>query len=159
MPDIVKKVPNAHLLITTTIEDENEKGNLISLANVLGVEKHVTFLGFVSLEKLPQYYSLANVLVQGSFSEKSGTTSMALPVKEAMCCETPAIRPDVGGNDVIDGESGYLVDPRDKSIMVEKIVLLLENDKLSQKMGRRARKYITKNYTWENTAQIFLKNL
>ena len=78
---------------------------------------------------------------------------MALPVKEAMCCETPAIRPDVGGDDVVDGVSGFLVDPADTDQLAEKIAYLLIYPAQARKMGRAARKAIANKYTWEKTVK------
>lgn len=154
-----KTVKNSLLLITTTIEDKKREDSYRQLANELGVEKKVIFLGFVPYDHLPQYYSLATVMVQGSTSSRSGTTSMSLPVKEAMCCETPAIRPDIGGEDVVDGKSGYLIDPSDTDKLSQRITKLLKDNKLAKAMGKKARKDIASKYTWENTAKVFLENL
>jgi glycosyltransferase involved in cell wall biosynthesis len=154
-----KNINNALLLITSTIYNETRQNKLIYLSDSLGIKNKVIFLGFLPIIELPQYYSLANVMIQGAFSEKSGTTSMSLPVKEAMCCETPAIRPDLGGEDVEHGKTGFLVDPRDTSLVAKKISILLKDSKLSNSMGKRARKFIVKKYTWKNTAQIFIKQI
>lgn len=153
MKDVVKKQPKALLIITTTILNADAERNLKLLAEKLKIAKNVEFAGFVASELLPQYYSLAWVLVQGSSSSRSGTTSMALPVKEAMCCETPAIRPDAGGEDVIDGESGFLVDPRNTAVLSEKILTILQSTALRKKMGKNARKTIIRTYTWEKTVK------
>lgn len=153
MARVVKKVPTAHLLITTTIENSTEKHKLESLAQQLGIAKHVEFLGFVPIEELPQYYSLALVFVQLASSARSGTTSMALPVKEALCCETPAIRADVGGEDVKDGVSGFLVNPAQEKKVADKIVWLLRHPQQARKMGKKGRENITRTYTWQKTAR------
>jgi glycosyltransferase involved in cell wall biosynthesis len=153
-----KSIPKARLLITTTIEDKERKLILKNLAKKLKVGDKVKFLGFLPIKELPQYYSLANVMIQGAFSENSGTTSMSLPIKEAMCCETPAIRPNVGGEDVEDNKTGFLVDPRDTDLLAEKIKILLLDKKLSKKMGKKARVFIKNKYTWQNTANVFIKS-
>ncbi len=153
MAKVVAKVPSALLLVTSTIRNQKAEDALKSLATSLGISRNLRFMGFISLEELPHYYSLAQVLVQGSNSARSGTTSMALPVKEAMCCETPAIRPDVGGDDVVDGVSGFLVDPADTDQLAEKIAYLLIYPAQARKMGRAARKAIANKYTWEKTVK------
>jgi glycosyltransferase involved in cell wall biosynthesis len=154
---VSKKVKTAQLLITSTIANATAQQKLQDLADSLGVGKQVKFLGFVSLEELPQYYSLSRVLVQGSNSSRSGTTSMALPVKEALCCGTPAIRPDVGGEDVVDGVSGYLVDPEDTEKLAEKMGHLLQHESVARKMGRAGRVYVMGRYTWEKTVERVAK--
>jgi len=155
-----KIVPSAHLLITSTIKNSKEENNLKTLAKRLGVENFVEFLGFVDYEILPQIYSLASVLVQCSYSERSGTTSMALPVKEAMACGTLAIRFPVKNEDVEDGITGFLVDPRKTKKMVKKIVQVLKmNRKRYNISSVKARNYIVNKYSWENTSNIIKANI
>lgn len=151
-----KNIKNSKLLITSTIKNEIAKEKLLKQAKKLNIEKDVIFLGFVPIQELPQLYTIANVLVQGSSSINSGTTSMALPVKEAMSCETPAIRPDAGGEDVVNNKTGFLVDPNNTKELAEKMSLLLSSTNLSKKMGKDARKYIVNRYTWNNTAKVFI---
>jgi len=156
---VVKKIPNAKLCITSTIENETAKTKLQKLAHALGIQKNIDFLGFVSITDLPQYYSLAIVFVQMATSAKSGTSSMALPVKEAMCCGTPAIRPDVGGEDVADGISGFLMSSKNRGQLANKIVYLLAHPQEAKIMGKKARTAIIGKYSWEATAKNIFQYL
>ncbi len=159
MVPICRAVPTAHLLITTTIESNKEREILQQLAESLGIAEHVEFLGFVPIKELPQYYSLATFFVQVASSAKSGTTSMALPVKEAMCCETPAIRFDVGGEDVVDGKTGYLILPDDYETLTKRAIYLLRHPSVAERMGKNARQAITKQYQWPKTADRLISYL
>ena len=153
--DVKKINPNAHLLITSTINNLQEKGRLINIASQLGLIRDVEFLGFVDYDILPQIYSIAKVLVQCSFSERSGTTSMALPVKEAMACGTLCVRYPVINEDVVDGVTGYLVDPRDKQMMVSKIIKILQMKQSEYtKASKKARATIISKYNWGYTSDI-----
>ena len=157
---VKEKEPRAHLLITSTIDNNPEKQRLEEIAKSLGVRKSIEFLGFVDYDLLPQYYSLAKALVQCSYSERSGTTSMALPVKESMAAGTMAIRFPVKNEDVEDGVTGYLVDPRNEKEMVDKILKILDMGSIAYKKAvKRARSYIVKKYTWKNTADIIYKEI
>lgn len=157
---IKKIIPSAHLLITSTIKNPKEEKRLKTLAEELSIGNSVEFLGFVDYDILPQIYSLAKVLVQCSYSERSGTTSMALPVKEAMACGTLAIRFPVKNEDVENGVTGFLVDPRNIGKMVKKICEVLKMSEKSYNISSvKARKYIVKKYTWENTAKIIARNI
>ena len=151
----VKKLcPKAVLLITSTIKNPTAIKNLEEQAKKLGIRNSVKFLGFVDYDILPQLYSLSRVLVQCSFSERSGTTSMALPVKEAMACGTWCIRSPVTTEDVIDGVTGYLVDPRNKEQMVIKIVQVLGLDSEIYNRGSKlARSTIVNRYSWDHTVE------
>lgn len=42
---------------------------------------------------------------------------------------------------VIDGENGFLIQPKDVDALTEKLELLINNKDLRQKMGKAARKY------------------
>lgn len=152
---VKERIPEARLLITSTIDNQGAQISLRHIADILGVTDSIEFLGFVDYQVLPQLYSLAYVLVQCSHSERSGTTSMALPVKEAMACGTPAIRYPVKGEDVIDNKSGFLVDPRDESKMVARIVTLLTMSKEIRRLfSNVARKAIVSKFSWDKTAEV-----
>lgn len=81
---------------------------LKKLAGELGLQKKVSFGGFVPDELKPAYYSAADALVIASESETQGVV-----VAEAMACGTPAIvanslaLPEM----MKDGENGYLFEP------------------------------------------------
>lgn len=47
---------------------------------------------------------------------------------------------------VIDGETGFLISPKDMDALVEKLDLLLANKELREKMGKAARKYAEKYF-------------
>lgn len=148
-------VPTAQLLITSTIKDNFAEENLRTMAKRLNIEDSVEFLGFVDYKILPQLYSLASVLVQCSYSKKSGTTSMALPVKEAMACGTLCIRYPIKNEDVVDGKTGFLVDPRNLDEMVRKSVQIITMPYEKYRSASiNARKYIISRYNWYNTSSI-----
>ena len=157
----VKKIdPKAHLLITSTINNNQEKDRLENITLSLGIKEDVEFLGFVDYDILPQIYSIAKVLVQCSFSERSGTTSMALPVKEALACGTLCIRYPVKNEDVINGVTGYLVDPRDKQEMINKIIKIIYMKKNEYKIAsKKARRTIVNKYNWNYTSNIVKKEI
>jgi len=52
---------------------------------------------------------------------------------------------------VADGENGFLVPPQDSEKLAEKILLLLNNSELSEKMARNNREK-ARQYSWENVA-------
>jgi glycosyltransferase involved in cell wall biosynthesis len=157
---VKKEVPNSFLLITSTIANASEVTRLKNLAKSLKVEDSIKFLGFVDYNILPQLYSLSRVLVQCSYSTLSGTTSMALPVKEALACGTPAIRYPILDEDVIDGVTGFLVDPRKTSLMVKKIVEILKMDnRVYNQFSHKARVSIANKYSWDSTSRIILNEI
>lgn len=153
---LVKKYPKLILLITSTRPNAPEKSNYIKLVSKLNIENNVEFLDLVDYEKLPILYSNAFCYLSCSYDEMLGTTSSNLPVKEALACGTPAIRANITTEDVEDGISGFLVDPRDTGLVAKKLEYLIKNPEKAKKMGLTGRKKIVKLYKWENVAKTII---
>ena len=86
---------------------------------------------------------ISSVIIQKSIREGFGLT-----VAEAQWKETPIVASNVGGipDQVLDNETGFLVDPDDISGCAERIITLLKDEKLARKMGKKAKEYIKKNF-------------
>ncbi len=146
MPDVINSVPECRLLITSTMTGTGRQ-NVIKTINKLGIDDNISFLGFLASDDVPKYYSLADVVVQPSINQ-----SMSLSVKEAMACETPVIRSLDTTEEVVDGESGFLVDPKDSAALAAAIIRLLEDSGLGRKMGRAGRARVIERFSWDSVA-------
>jgi glycosyltransferase involved in cell wall biosynthesis len=75
---------------------------------------------------------------------------------EAMACSTPVVGSQVGGikTSVADGETGYLVPPRDPEALAERVLRLLSDPALQFRVGHAARRRIEEHYTWEHVATL-----
>lgn len=94
------------------------------------LEKHVLLAGF-----RPDVLSLHktfDVFVMSSLTEGLGTS-----VIDAMACGKPVVATTAGGLPelVLDGETGFLVAPRDHEAMARAITLLLKDEGLRRRMG------------------------
>lgn len=147
-------VPDAKLLITSTREDAAVLADLERQAESLGIRDRVEFLGFLAFEDLPRYYSLADVMLQTATAAHSGATTMALPVKEALACGTPAVRHASTREDVEDGVSGYLVDAEDTRTTGERTARLLRDRDLSERFGEAGRARVVELYRWDRVVDI-----
>jgi trehalose synthase len=85
----------------------------------------------------------SDVVMQNSIREGFGLT-----VTEALWKRTPVVASNVGGlpTQVIDGETGYLVDPKNTETTAKKVMDLLSNDNLREKMGERGREHVKENF-------------
>ena len=156
---LAKKHPNILLLITSTMPNSQNKIKLDNLIDKNGLKNNIKLLGLVLAKKLPDYYSASVCYLSCSYDEMLGTTSSNLPVKEAMACETPAIRAPITNEDVEDKISGFLTDPRDVTKVAEKISYLIKNPDSAKKMGRNGRKKILRLYNWSKVADILVNNI
>ena len=112
--------------------------------------KHVRFTGFVSPEKVPQLYAVADVFVcPSSWSEPFGRVNI-----EAMATGLPVVSTNRGGipEVVRHGKTGYLVRKSNSKTMAKYVNRLLNNRKLNKRMGLRGRKLVLKKFTWKRVA-------
>jgi len=86
---------------------------------------------------------LSAVVLQKSLREGFGLT-----VSEALWKGTPVVASAVGGipTQLIDNETGFLVDPLDLKDCAAKIIELLKHPRTAQEMGRKGREHIRQNF-------------
>jgi len=86
---------------------------------------------------------VSSVMVQKSIREGFGLT-----VTEALWKGTPVVASNVGGIplQVIDGKTGFLLQPRDTQGFAERIIEILRNSDLACEMGKSAREHVRKNF-------------
>ena len=123
-----------------------EVGRLQQLARDEGVAELITFVGRRGRETLKYYYSTADIFVTVPWYEPFGITPI-----EAMACGTPVIGSNVGGikYSVRDGETGYLVPPRDPDLLAEHLTYMYRHPKLMSLLSRQAVHRANDLFTWE----------
>lgn len=67
---------------------------------------------------------------------------------EAMAAGKPVVATNIKGNNelVLDGVSGYLVQPNNPEELANRIVTILNNKKLAKEMGKRGSERIKKEF-------------
>lgn len=127
-----------------------EIARLQQIADEEHIADQVTFVGRRGREVLKYYYSAADMFATTPWYEPFGITPL-----EAMACGTPVIGSNVGGIKftVRDGETGYLVPPRDPDGLAEKIASLYANPKLLGVFSRQAIQRVNDFFTWNKVAK------
>ena len=97
----------------------------------LDIKENLRFIGYVPEENLPIYYNLADVVVLPS---KIG---FSFPVLEAMACRRPVITSDTPDIKEILGDSVLLVDPTNVEQLTERLLHILEDKSLQEKISHR----------------------
>jgi D-inositol-3-phosphate glycosyltransferase len=130
-------------------EMSGEMARLQKLCDDLSVGQTVVFLGKRDQDKLPYYYSAAELVVMPSHYESCGMVAL-----EAMACGTPVIASEVGGLAYLvkDGETGFTIPDQEPDMLCEKISWLLNDRELHTSMSQRAVEY-AQDYAWENIAR------
>ena len=100
----------------------------------------VVFTGFVQPVKLPSYYALGDVFVFPSLGDVHG-----LAVDEAMAAGLPVVASSAVSDiriRVIDGESGYVVPPKDPTKLADRMRYLASDLDSRRRQGFRARQIV-----------------
>ncbi|MFI3293541.1 MAG: glycosyltransferase family 4 protein [Rikenellaceae bacterium] len=111
---------------------------------------------FGESDNIPSYYAQASVYVLPSYREGTPRT-----VLEAMSMGRAVITTDVPGcrETVIDGESGYLVAPRDVESLVVAMQRFIDDRSLPQSMGAKSHKYCYDKYRVEVVNESMIANM
>ena len=122
LTSICKELGEVVFVIVGTGDDQLR---LEKLAAKLGVAESVRFAGFVGDEKLPDFYSMADVFAMPSTGEGYGIVFL-----EAMACGTPVLAGNKDGSvDALDdGRLGVLVDPTDNDSITRGLILQLKQE-------------------------------
>ncbi len=128
-------------------EREPELRRLMSIASEENVSDLVMFTGRVQRERLRYYYGAADVFVTTPWYEPFGITPL-----EAMACGTPVIGSNVGGIkfSVRDGETGYLVPPRDPVALADTLHHLLRDSRVLTVFRSQAVRRVHAMFTWRH---------
>lgn len=151
MPAVLKKVPNAKLMI---VGEGEEFSYLNDLSKSLGISQSVIFTGVLSHEEIPVAYSSSDVFVLPSLFENTPLTLI-----EAQASGKPVISTRVGGvpEVLVDGETGFLVEPRNVKQLEVRIVDLLSDNNLAHEMGEKGKKFVSTRFGISNIVPSFLK--
>jgi len=127
-----------------------EEARLKELVDDLEMTGEVRFWGQVPHEELPERLNQMDLLVMPSLSESFGVAAL-----EAAACELPVIATRVGGlpEVVRDGQTGYLVPPRDPRVLAGKIKELIQRPELARRLGKNGRRMVLNEYVWEKNAR------
>jgi glycosyltransferase involved in cell wall biosynthesis len=123
--------------------NEDHLQRLRALANELGVADRVIFAGELP-DPLPAFAALDVFVLTSAQPEPFGGVVM-----EAMCMSKPVIATALGGSldQVVEGETGFLIPPADPDALAEKILILLKDQTLRTRMGAAARRRIETHFT------------
>jgi len=144
---VINRFPNSILLIGG---DGPERGNLEKLIRNLNLERHVFLLGPIDTNKLQLYYNSADVFVLPSIELNGQTEALGVVLLEAMASGTPVIGSNIGGiPDIIrNGVNGFLAEPENAIDIANKIIEVLSNNLLREKIIKEAHATIDERYSW-----------
>jgi len=89
----------------------------------------------------------------------SGIDMSPLTLQEAQLMKKPVIATKVGGISelMIDGKTGFLVGKGNYEEWIEKLEIILNDEKKAKQMGETGREFVEKQFNWKKIAQDFLE--
>lgn len=130
--EVVAEVPTAKFLI---VGDGPMRGRIEDLVGELGLTDHVIIAG--SRPDIANLLRAMDVVVLSSHSVEC----FPMALLEAMAAGRPAVCTAVGGVPelVVEGETGYLVPPRDPQRLARRVIEVLSDSEARKRMGSAAR--------------------
>jgi glycosyltransferase involved in cell wall biosynthesis len=148
MPRIIKEIPDVHLLLTG-------QGYALEyykkLSRSLGVQKNVTFLGFVEEEMLLKLYASSDIFIFPSKMEGFGQV-----ILESMASGTPVICANKIPMSEIIGDGGITFELNNPRDLAEKTISLLKNREALSELANNGLREV-KKYTWEHISQQYFE--
>ncbi len=124
-----------------------------SLSKELNIEKVTEFTDFVMNKRIPEYLNKMDIFVAMSRMESE---SFGVAIVEASSCGIPVVCSNIGGlpEVVIDNITGFLVESENVNIATQKLLDLILDNNLREKMGQAGRNFVQNNYEWSYCLEI-----
>lgn len=145
----LKNLPEVHFKIFGTGGEESE---LRMLARDSGVEKRVTFAGYIDHTQLPAELHKADIFIRPSRSEGMGNSFI-----EAMAAELPVVATQEGGiaDFLFDATrnpdkptTGWAVDKDNPEQIARAVKEILDNPEQTKNVVANAKKLVAEKYDW-----------
>jgi D-inositol-3-phosphate glycosyltransferase len=151
MPAVREAVPNARLVVIGTGDHAGSGDQMPLLEHMvgeLGLSEAVHFAGRVPEEDLVDWYAAADVFALPSSSEGQGIAAL-----EAMACGVPVVASAVGGllTFVEEGRNGFLVPSRDVPALARRLIEVVTDPHLRDRMGANACQIAKQRFSWSQT--------
>jgi glycosyltransferase involved in cell wall biosynthesis len=151
MRAVIDQVPDSMLILAGSkniidweVSQERDIAYCIDLIRALGLTERAVIDTF-PLEFMPHMYRVSDVVVYPS----SAPEPFGLTMLEAFASARPIIVTDMGGMpEVVQNDiTGYIVHQRDSVGLADRIITLLQSDRLRQRLGRAGRRNVEQHYT------------
>ena len=146
--EVVQQIPQAELLLVgkdnQDVFEHQSTWSLFQKALNPEAKERVSHLAEVPYEEIKTYIAQAQVVVLPSFAEAFPMTWL-----ETLAMEKPLVSSNIGwANELmLDGQTGFTVNPKDHKLYVQRIVELLSDNDLCEKFGKAGRRHVIDHFS------------
>lgn len=155
---IASSLSDVQYVVVGTGPDRNR---LEALATQLGVRERIHFVGRVSHEDLPLFYSTADLFVMPAREDPPDVEGFGLVFLEANACGTPVVGARTGGipDAIVEGETGLLIPPSAPEKLAQSVLDLFSNPDQLLALGKQGRKRVLRTSSWDHVAEDLFSHL
>jgi len=142
---VAERMPHAQIVLVCLGEERKPKRIGMIEIRFIGYQKEPTTVA--------HYYQAADIYLHATKADTFPNV-----VLEALACGTPVVATAVGGipEQVKDGVTGILVQPKAVEVMADAIIKLLTDDPIREQLGRNAAEDAAKRFSLNHQAEIYL---
>ncbi len=148
------RIGERHDVTLVICGDGPDRAKLQAEAVTLGIGDRVVFTGRVARDVIPKYFAACDVFVLASVMEAAGNVLF-----EAMSSARPIVCTDSGGPGeyVVDGETGFVVPVGDQQAMASRVVALLDEPDVADRMGAEGRRRTIDEFDYDRMVSDLLE--
>lgn len=154
---LAEHVPDARFIVAGesvfgVSSETAHRDHILAVAKTDPVLKtRLRYIGF--RRDVERVLAAADVVVCPSDFETFGKVNL-----EAMACGTPVVSTNRGGpaETVLEGETGYLVPPRDPAALADRVRHLLLNPAVRAQMGKNGRQHVMRHFAAETGVRQYV---
>lgn len=166
--NVIPKLPENYIFVAAgagiankTAGDENYYPKCKKAVEDLKLGNRVKLLLNLERSDIKTLFNTCDLYVSPNIKVPGSMEGFGITAIEAAACGRVVVASNLEGlKDAIkDGQNGFLLDPGNKEIWIQKITEFLSDDQFRKDFGEKARKYVTHHFSWDKIAKKYLEVL
>lgn len=156
MPKLVTIIPDILYLVVgedatqSLAHKDRLRKTVQDRVSALNLQDYVMLLGNLAEEELIQLYLRSDVFVLPCIELNGDVEGFGIVFLEAALSGTPGVGTRTGGipEAIVDGKTGFLVEPCDYDGLLKAVVKLITNDTLRQSLAQEGKSRVHEKFCW-----------
>lgn len=157
IPLITEKIKNVKILL---IGDGQLRNFVDDYVNQKKLQDKVIITGLLPFNEVPKYLAACDVLVS-PFKSIDKSTFFNSPIKtfEYMAMGKPIVTTNIGqlADICLDENNSLVMEENNPNSLAEKVFKILGDPQLANQLGKNAREFVVKNYSWSKKYELIME--